>query len=341
MSAAQDPAGIDVAAVTAWFAAHVPGVRPPLSFALVLGGRSNLTYVVTDTAGRRWVLRRPPTGAVLPSAHNVLREQTVLAALAGTAVPVPPVAGFCADPAVTGADFYVMDFVDGVILHTDDDVAALALARRRAACGAIVDTLVAIHRIDCDTGPLAALRRPGNYIERQLRRWIRQLDAVASPNDQLRHVAGLLAEAVPPQRTAGLVHGDYRPGNLILGADGAVRAVLDWELCAVGDVLTDLGWLVAWWSAAPAVGWAPDPAAGFLTTDRLVARYEERTGRAVEDLDYYHAFALWRLGCIADGVHQRYRDGAMGVTGVHLQELAERPALLAQLAAQVLARRRR
>lgn len=336
MNAAQEPAGIDVAAVTAWFAAQIPQASPPLDFELVLGGRSNLTYIVTDTTGRRWVLRRPPTGAVLPSAHNVLREQSVLAALAGTAVPVPPVAGFCADPAITGADFYVMDFVDGVILNTDEDAAVLAPGRREAACLAIVDTLVDIHRIDCGTGPLAALRRPGSYIERQLRRWTRQLDAVASPNDGLRDVAGLLAEAVPPQRSTGLVHGDYRPGNLIVGAEGTVRAVLDWELCAVGDVLTDLGWLVAWWSAAPEVGWAPDPAAGFLTAERLVARYEERTGRTVGDLDYYHGFALWRLGCIADGVYQRYRDGAMGVAGVHLQEMAERPGQLAQMSRELL-----
>jgi len=338
VSAARHPAGIEVAAVTAWFAAQIPGVRPPLDFELVLGGRSNLTHIVTDTTGRRWVLRRPPTGAVLPSAHNVLREQTVLTALAGTDVPVPAVAGFCADPAVTGADFYVMDFVDGVILNTDDDVAAIAPRHRETLCRSVVDTLVAIHRVDCETGPLAALRRPGGYIDRQLRRWIRQLDAVASPNDLLRQVARRLADDIPPERTVGLVHGDYRPGNLILGPDGAVRAVLDWELCAVGDVLTDLGWLVAWWSAAQPVGWAPAPAAGFLPVGQLVAHYRERTGCAVDDLDYYHAFALWRLGCIADGVYQRYRDGAMGVAGVHLQEMAERPGLLAEMSRELLTR---
>ena len=331
------PAGIAVGPVTDWFTRRVAGVRPPLDFELVLGGRSNLTYVVTDTAGARWVLRRPPTGHVLPSAHNVLRERAILAGLAGTAVPVPAVAGYCADPAVTGADFYVMDFVDGVILNSDDEVAAIADPAQ--ASRNMVDTLVAIHRVDCGRAPFAELARPGGYLPRQLRRWIRQLDVSGSGNVALREVAALLSRDIPPQRRTGLVHGDFRPGNLILGADGAVRAVLDWELSAVGDVLADLGWLVAVWASPVPIGWAPDPADGFLSAGEIVDCYRARTGCDVTDITYYHAFALWRLGCIADGVYQRYSDGAMGVHGVHLDEMAARPGLLAELARQVLAGR--
>lgn len=332
----EPPAGIDPAGVTDWFLTHVPGVTAPLAFELVLGGRSNLTYLVTDRAGGRWVLRRPPTGAVLPSAHNVLREQAILSALAGSAVPVPAVAGHCSDPAVTGADFYVMDFVDGIILNSDEDTAALSAAGPAAFSDDVVATLVHIHRIDCDRAPFAQWRRPGGYVERQLRRWGQQLDRVEATTGELRSVARRLAHAIPAEQNVGLVHGDYRPGNLILGPDGAVRAVLDWELCTVGDVLADLGWLVAMWDSPRPVGWAPDPAHGFAPTERIIAEYRRRTGADVGAIGYYHAFALWRLGCIAEGVYHRYRDGAMGVQGVYLDEMAARPGMLAEMAAAVL-----
>lgn len=329
------PAGVDVERVTAWFTGHVTGVRPPLAFELVLGGRSNLTYIVTDAAGARWVLRRPPTGHVLPSAHDVLREQAILTGLAGTGVPVPAVTGFCADPAVTGADFFVMDYVDGVILNGDASAVA-ALTDPAAASRSMIDTLTQIHEVDCTAAPFAAMARPEGYLPRQLRRWIRQLDLSGSPADELREVATLLAGEVPDERWTGLVHGDFRPGNLILAPDGAVRAVLDWELCAVGDVLADLGWLVAVWASPVPVSWAPAPADGFLSAAQIVAQYQARTGRDCAEIAYYHAFALWRLGCIADGVYQRYADGAMGVHGEHLDEMAARPAVLAAMAAAVL-----
>lgn len=336
MTTGAQPAGIDSQHVTAWFAENVAGVRPPLSFELVLGGRSNLTYIVGDATGRRWVLRRPPTGNVLPSAHNVLREQSILSRLATTAVPVPPVVGHCTDPAVTGADFYVMEFIDGVILNSDEDAAAIPVADRAQACRNMVDILAQIHRVDCGTAAFEDLRRPGGYLQRQLRRWIRQLDVSGSTNSSLRRVHELLSRDIPPERWTGLVHGDFRPGNLILGSDGAVRAVLDWELCAVGDVLADLGWLVAVWSSPLPVGWAPDPGHGFLSVDEIIGYYHAQTGRDVADIGYYHAFALWRLGCIADGVYLRYRDGAMGVSGVYLDEMATRPDMLAGLSADLL-----
>ncbi|WP_068269294.1 phosphotransferase family protein [Aldersonia kunmingensis] len=335
MSNAVEVPGIDHASVTAWFTEHVDDVTAPLQFELIAGGRSNLTYHVRDAASGHWVLRRPPTGHLLSTAHDVVREWRVLDAIADTPVPVPPVVGSCTDPAVTGADFYVMRYVDGVILDGDDTVAGIEPSARQFASIDIVDTLAAIHAVDTDTGPLAEFRRPGSYLERQLRRWHRQLEAGGITSGPLIELHDALTRAIPAERWTGLVHGDYRPGNLIIGPDGHVRAVLDWEMWTVGDVMADVGWLAAW-GVPGAGGWVPDPADGFLDIDAVCARYAETTGRDLSDLNYYHAFALWRLAAIAEGVYQRFRDGAMGDQDVDIEELAERPVLLAERSFQIL-----
>jgi aminoglycoside phosphotransferase (APT) family kinase protein len=335
---AESPPGIDVQRVTAWFGDQVGAARAPLSFDRVPGGRSNLTYIVADRAGNRWVLRRPPTGDVLPSAHNVLREWSILSRLQSTAIPLPEVVGHSADHEVTGADFYVMAYVDGVVLDGDAAAEAIPVPTRAQASRNIVDSLTEIHRVDCRTAEFDDLRRPGGYVQRQLSRWIKQLDAAGSTNSLLREVHGLLGRNPPPERWTGLVHGDFRPGNLILGPDGAVRAVLDWELCAIGDVLADLGWLVAVWTSREVIGWAPEPEHGFWCVEDVIERYRAVSGRDVSDVGYYHAFALWRLGCIADGVYARYRHGAMGDHEVDLEVLARRPNMLAAMSRDVLAR---
>ncbi|MFI2332246.1 phosphotransferase family protein [Nocardia rhamnosiphila] len=329
-------AGIDVERVTAWFAEHVPAVAPPLRFALITGGRSNLTYRVHDESGGRWVLRRPPTGHVLASAHDVVREFRILELLAGSPVPVPPVLGCCTDHAVTGADFYVMANVDGVV--PDDAASAAAIPResRAAASRHIVDTLAAVHAVDTTTGPLAELRRPGRYLERQLRRWRRQLTAGGAVPGPLREVHDLLARRMPDERWTGITHGDFRPGNLLIGPDGTVRAVLDWELWTVGDVMADIGWLAAAWTSAEPFGWAPEPAEGYLDIDTVLSRYADATGRALDDLAYYQAFALWRLAAIAEGVAARFRAGVMGEQDIDVTELTERPARLAESARAAL-----
>lgn len=329
-------AGIDRAGVTAWFAEHVPAATPPLEFALITGGRSNLTYRVDDGSGGRWVLRRPPTGHVLASAHDVAREFRILELLADSRVPVAPVLGCCTDPAVTGADFYVMEYVDGIV--PDDAASAAAIPResRAAASRAVVDTLAAVHAVDTTTGPLAELRRPGSYLERQLRRWHRQLTAGDVGPGPLWEVHDLLARRIPAQRWTGITHGDFRPGNLLIGPDGTVRAVLDWELWTVGDVLADIGWLAASWASAEPFGWAPDPAEGYLDIDTVLSRYADTTGRSLDDLPYYRAFALWRLAAIAEGVAARFRAGVMGDQDIDVREMSERPARLAESARAAL-----
>ncbi|MEZ7238714.1 phosphotransferase family protein [Rhodococcus sp. GXMU-t2271] len=335
-NAASEPIGIDPARVTAWFVENLPAVAPPLHFELITGGRSNLTYRVRDDAGTRWVLRRPPTGTLLSSAHDVVREWRILDLLAGGPVPVPPVLGYCTDHAVTGADFYVMTHVDGIVLDDAETVAALPRQHRRAASHSIVDTLAKIHAVDTTTGPLAQMRRPGSYLERQLRRWSRQLaDGGVGPGP-VWDVHDLLTRHLPAERWTGLVHGDFRPGNLLIGPDGEVRAVLDWELWTVGDVLADLGWLTATWASADVIGWAPDPADGFLDVDTIATRYADTTGRDLDDLRYHQAFALWKLAAIAEGVAARFRAGTMGGQDVDVDALARRPAQLAEMAREVL-----
>ncbi|NDK88809.1 phosphotransferase family protein [Gordonia desulfuricans] len=336
--ATTEPAGIDRASVTAWFTGTVADVTPPLHFDLITGGRSNLTYRVVDEAGHRWVLRRPPTGHILASAHDVVREWHILDILADTPVPVPPTVGCCTDPAVTGADFYVMDHVDGVVLDDASTVAALPRPNRTTAASNMVETLAAIHAVDTETGALTEFRRPGGYIERQLRRWGRQLTAGGVGPGPIWEIHELLGRRIPAQRWTGVVHGDFRPGNLLITPDGEVAAVLDWELWTVGDVLADLGWLVASWSSADVFGWAPDPDDGFPDTATVVDEYARLTGRDVGDLDFYHAFAIWRLAAIAEGVAARFRAGAMGQQDLDIDEFERRSALLAGMARELLRR---
>lgn len=319
------PRGIDPTRVTDWFVDHVEGAEPPLQFALVAGGRSNLTFLVIDRAGSRFVLRRPPTGHLLPTAHDMGREHRIISAMAPAGVPVPPALGLCQDPEVNGAPFYVMGFVDGVIARNEADVEANfdEAARHRAGL-ALVDTLADIHRADPDRIGLGDLGRKEGYIARQLKRWYGNYQAAnqARGGESMAIMDDLharLSAATPEQGPATVVHGDYRLDNCILSADGSrVEAVLDWELCTLGDPLADVGQLLVYWPEAgerSALGHAPTTMPGFAGRDELVARYSERTGRELPQLGFYVAFAYWKLACILEGVYARYVGGAMGDDG--------------------------
>ncbi len=312
-----DPTGIDSAAVTAWLRERIPDLAEPVRFELIAGGRSNLTFRVTDADDRRWALRRPPTGHVLASAHDVAREHRIISALQDTPVPVPGLVGLCEDDAVNGAPFYVMEFVDGVIVRDLAAAEALPVDLRRRMGEELVDTLAVLHGVDPDGCGLGELGRKEHYVERQLRRWMRQIET-GSDRDLplLRELHGRLAARIPPQQGAGIVHGDYRLDNCMMSLDGPVAAVLDWELCTLGDVLADLGGMVMWWGApdddtSPNAD-APTAAEGFPTADEVIARYGRNTHRDLSDLPYYVAFQNWRLACITEGVRTRYVVGAMG-----------------------------
>jgi aminoglycoside phosphotransferase (APT) family kinase protein len=316
------PRGIDGPKVSAWFAENVAGVALPLSFELVAGGRSNLTYAVVDAAGEKYVLRRPPTGHLLPTAHDMGREHRIISALGPAGVPVPPALGLCTDESVNGAPFYVMGFVDGVIARNEAEAeAGFDVAARHRAGLALMDTLAQIHSVDPDAAGLGDLGRKENYISRQLHRWYTNYEAAnearsGTPSADVQEVHDLLSRAIPEQGPATVVHGDYRLDNCILSSDGgAVLAVLDWELCTLGDPLADMGQVIAYWpepGERSALGHSATTLPGFPTRAEITARYAERTGRNLSDLGYYVAFAHWKLACILEGVYSRYVNGAMG-----------------------------
>ena len=312
----ESPPGLDQQRVGRWLTEHVPGIEPPLTFRLIAGGHSNLTYSVVDAAGTRWALRRPPLGGVLATAHDMGREWQFLSALHDTPVPIPRPVARCEDLDVIGADFYVMAFVDGVVLGTPAAGAQVPAEVRPAVAASTVDTLAALHAQDVDAIGLASLRRPGSFVERQLRRWHRQVHASAVPDLSVIDAAHDALAAAVPQGGEAVVHGDFRPGNLLYGPDGAVRAVLDWELASIGDPLVDLGWLLATWTqdgdTAPAATDGPTTAGGFGTRAELLERYAEASGADLAGIEYYVAFARWRAACIAAGVHTRYAAGVMG-----------------------------
>jgi aminoglycoside phosphotransferase (APT) family kinase protein len=314
------PEGIDVDNVTAWFVEQVPGAVPPLSFELIAGGHSNLTFSVTDTAGHHWVLRRPPLGQVLATAHDMGREHRIISALAPTDVPVAPAVGLCTDDAVNGAPFYVMDFVDGLIVRDASAAEQLTTVQRRTASESVVDVLARIHAVDLDAVGLSDLGRHEDYIPRQLKRWYGQFEKSKTRElPMLEEVYESLERLVPDQGPATIVHGDYRLDNCMVGDDGAIVAVLDWEICTLGDPLADVGLLQVYWSdpgdAPAATGGGATALDGFLRRPDLLARYAELSGRDLSAIDYYVAFGYWKLACIIEGVYARYIGGAMGHRG--------------------------
>ncbi len=331
--------GVDAGAVADWLAERVATVAPPLDFEVIQGGRSNLTFTVSDTDGRHWVLRRPPLHSVLESAHDMGREHRIIAALADTDVPVPPTVGFEPDGDVIGAPFYVMDFVDGPVIR-DLQAAENVLdeAGRRRATESLVDVLVSLHAVDPDAVGLGDLGRKQDYIARQLHRWHGQYEkGKAREVPLIDEVHDRLAAAIPAQQDATIVHGDYRLDNLILAPTGEVRAVLDWELCTLGDPLADVGLLMVYWSepgdeTVPLLS-APTTADGFPRRAEVAQRYAERSGRDLSELDYYVAFGFWKLAVILEGVYARFSAGAYGETDDSFKQFGDIVIRLAERAA--------
>jgi aminoglycoside phosphotransferase (APT) family kinase protein len=311
--------GIDVANVTAWFEGRLGDeVTPPLSFSLIAGGHSNLTYRVEDAEGRPWVLRRPPLAQVLATAHDMSREFKIISALGPTEVPVAPAVGLCMDEGVNGAPFYVMGFVEGTVVR-DAETARRVLTeeQRRTAGESIVDVLAAIHAVDVDAVGLGDLGRKEGYIERQLKRWYGQWEKSKTRElPEVDEVHDELLARVPAQGPATIVHGDYRLDNCMIGEDGTVAAVLDWEICTLGDPLADVGLLAVYWNDPdddhPTLLTAPTVVDGFPRRQELLDRYAKTSGRDLSDIDFYVAFGYWKLACIVEGVYARYVGGAMG-----------------------------
>jgi aminoglycoside phosphotransferase (APT) family kinase protein len=307
--------GIDVPRTEAWFQANAGEVELPLSFERISGGRSNLTYAVTDGVGRRWALRRPPLGKRLASAHDMGREFRIISALQETPVPVAPAVGLSDE----GEDpFYVMEWVDGPVLRSKADGEVFQDEDERRAIGErVVDTLVAIHSVDPDDVGLGELAKKADYVARQLHRWqgqwqkqhTRELPLVDEVHDRL-------AARIPEQGPATIVHGDYRLDNMILSHAGEVAAVVDWELCTLGDPLADVGLLIVYWGEEddellPLL----EPATmlpGFPDRAEVRELYAERSGRDLAEIDFYVALGLWKLSIVLEGVFARYAAGQYG-----------------------------
>jgi aminoglycoside phosphotransferase (APT) family kinase protein len=309
--------GIDVDNVTAWLAATIDGAEPPFAFSLITGGHSNLTYLVVDATGRRLVLRRPPLGHVLATAHDMAREHRIITAVGHSDVPVAPALGLCTDTAVNGAPFYVMGFVDGVVLDDPDKAESVPMPTRHLLGIDLVDVLADLHVVDVDAVGLGDLAKRDGYVERQIKRWSTQWASSKTRElPAIEAVVERLGRSVPVQQGVSIAHGDFRFGNCLSDvASGRIAAVLDWELCTLGDPLADLGYLGVYWSDAErGPGRQNDPtlAGGFPSYRELVERYEARTGRDASGIDYYVAFSCFRLAVITEGVYARYLHGVMG-----------------------------
>jgi aminoglycoside phosphotransferase (APT) family kinase protein len=319
--------GFDVAKVSAWLSDNIEGVQAPFTVELIAGGRSNLTFRVVDANGRELVVRRPPTGQVLATAHDMAREYRIIAAVGQTGVPVPPAYGLCTDVEVNGAPFYVMGFSPGVVLDSAERAERLPMELRVPASEHLIDVLADLHAVDIDAIGLGDLAKREGYIERQVRRWTTQWENSKSRElPAIDEVARRLGERIPTQHGVSIVHGDYRFGNCITDVErGRISAVLDWELCTLGDPLADVGYLGVYWSDGSDGTLRandPTPAGGFLSYSDVIERYATRTGRDLADIGYYVAFSCWRLAVISEGVHARYRAGAMGDQALDLAPMS-------------------
>ena len=331
--------GIEAGRVSTWFADHVEEVELPLRYSLIPGGHSNLSYLVEDRAGRRYVLRRPPLAMLMPSAHDVLRESRVMACLSGTEVPVPKVRGECRDESVTGAAFFVMEHVEGSVLREVDAVERTLTGTERRRLGMrLVETLAALHRVDPASVGLGDLGRGSGYMQRQLRRWRSQWDGWKTRDlDAVDRTEQWLQKRLPERDEVTIVHGDYRLDNMIVGPTGDIEAVLDWELCTLGDPLADVGVMLAYWidSGAEPIPHlsAATTVAGFPSRSDLVDRYAEVSGRDTSAIGAYLSFAYWKIAIVLEGVYSRYRSGAFGDHHDDLEDIkvaVDRLALEAQ-----------
>ncbi|MFI8518203.1 phosphotransferase family protein [Streptomyces sp. NPDC085481] len=312
MSSAPPP-GLDPEQLRRFLDRERPGlVTGPLRARLIEGGRSNLTYVVTDGTGR-WVVRRPPLGHVLATAHDMKREHRVISALHSTAVPVPETLVLCEDDTVLGAPFYVMEFVPGTPYRSAAELAPLGPDRTRDAVLGLVDTLVDLHAVDPAAAGLDDFGRPEGFLDRQLRRWGKQLAASQGrelPGIDELHAA--LGRTLPDSPAPTVVHGDYRLDNVLIGDDDRINAVLDWEMSTLGDPLTDLGLLVMY-SAPLELPNSPisttASAPGHPSPGELIERYAARSGRDTGAISWYTAFAWFKLAVILEGIHYRYTLG--------------------------------
>jgi aminoglycoside phosphotransferase (APT) family kinase protein len=291
-----------------------------LTVALCPGGRSNLTYRIQDETGESIILRRPPAGMVLPTAHDMGREFRFLSALAPTGFAVPRPVAFCDDPALIGAPFYLMEEAQGLILRDDEQASAVPIATRQVIGPNLITTLSQLHSFDPATIGLPATANPHAYVGRQLDRWLTQVSSVVTFEADLiatvLEVGHELRAHMPETEAIGIVHGDYRLDNVVLTDHGEVVAVLDWEIASIGDPLADIGMLGVYWMDANDDRMRGINSAtrleGFTSRAELYELYAQVRHIDPERITFYQHFGSWKLACILIGVVERYRSGASG-----------------------------
>lgn len=324
--------GYDIPAVENWISENVSVLTPPLEWTRLEGGHSNLTYRIEDANGKKAVIRRPPQGVLLPKAHDMSREWSLISALGPTPVPVPEAIGFCESPDVTGAWFYIMGLIDGRPLYTREDTLEWVPEDKRVTTAhSMFDVLADLHSLDPDEIGLGGLGKTDSYVGRQLKTWYRSWMASIEPaklDDPRAHeLQQYFLEHLPDQSKARVVHGDYGLHNCLIGSDAKVAAVVDWEISTLGDPLADLAYFLNQWSETEEerelnLGGAGAP--GFPPKSELAQRYAQRTGRSLELLDYYVGFARWKSAAIIHGVYARYMAGQKSTEGIDMDELRER-----------------
>ena len=333
------PPGIDLDSLTPWFSEHVAPVKS-LSAQIVGHGRSNLTYRVEAEDGRAWVVRRPPLSHVQKTAQDMAREFRIISALEPTGFPVPKPYALCTDDSVIGAQFYVMEFVDGIIAVDPNEVGAkFDEGDRRKIGEGLVDVLVRLHSFHPEEIGLKDFGRPSGYLERQVRRFGEQLETIRyRETKELDDLAKRLQAAIPEERRLGIVHGDYRLDNAILNDEGHMIAVLDWEMCTLGDSLADMGLLQMYWGnptssqlniGATSVMSLP----GFPTWEEAAARYEEKSGADLSGLDFYTVLAHFKLGVILENMYKRFLDG--GTVGAGFEMIGQQAVVLGKRGLEV------
>ena len=333
------PPGIDLDKLTPWFSEHVEPVKS-LSARIVGHGRSNLTYRVEAEDARAWVVRRPPLSHVQKTAHDMGREFRIISALKPTGFPVPKPYALCTDDSVSGARFYVMEFVDGIIAVDPNEVGAKFDEEQRRKIGEeLVDVLVRLHSFHPEEIGLKDFGRPSGYLERQVRRFSEQLKTIRyRETEELDDLAKRLQAAIPEERQLGIVHGDYRLDNAILNDEGHIIAVLDWEMCTLGDSLADMGLLQMYWGnptstqlniGATSVMTLP----GFPTWEEAAARYEEKSGADLSGLDFYTVLAHFKLGVILENMNKRFLDG--GTVGAGFEMIGQQAVVLGKRGLEV------